>query len=73
MAKAMVGRQILSLSASLEAVSFYYVPRELNIIVDCLAKWVSDHLDGWRIKDWVHLSSKYVHILEGLVKEDLVD
>lgn len=68
---AVVGRQILRLSTSLDAVSFCYVPREWNKTVDFLAKWASDRGEGWRMGDWTHLPPECALDLESLVKEDM--
>ncbi|XP_059064913.1 uncharacterized protein LOC131856963 [Cryptomeria japonica] len=40
----LVVNQIHDLCASLDSVSFIHIPREWNGVVDCLAKWASDHM-----------------------------
>lgn len=37
-------RQIIWLCGSLEYVTFIYIPREWNGVVDCLAKWASEQM-----------------------------
>ena len=41
---AFVVNHTLLFCTSLEFVSFNYIPREWNKVVDCLAKWAYDHV-----------------------------
>ena len=43
---ATLARQTLSLCSSLDFVSFHHIPREWNIVADCLAMWASQNVDG---------------------------
>lgn len=62
--------QILNLCASLDFVSFCHIPREWNGVVDCLAKWASNHLHDWNIMERVQLPLDFSQTLDQLVKID---
>ena len=49
---ARVVQQILRVSSLMEMVTFVHIPREWNRAADCLAKWASEHAEGWRIEEW---------------------
>lgn len=49
---ARIVQQILHISSLMDMVIFAHIPREWNRAADCLAKWASEHTDGWRIKEW---------------------
>lgn len=65
-------RQILNLSRSLDSVSFCHIPREWNKVVDCLAKWAFEHIDGWDIARRDGLPFDYLETLERLILEDMI-
>ena len=58
------------LSTSLESITFTYIPREWNSVVDCLAKWAFDHMCNWNIVDKTQLSMGLSHQLDHLVDLD---
>lgn len=49
---ARVVQQIMRVSSLMEIVTFVHIPREWNRAADCLAKWASEHVEGWRIEEW---------------------
>lgn len=65
-------KQILTICASLELVTFNHIPREWNTMADCLAKWASDHMKNWNIVDRVQLPLDLSHELDNLVEFDRV-
>ena len=67
---ASLGRQILSLCRSLDAVSFRHIPREWNKVADCLAKWASENVNSWDISGREELPSNYYRIMDQLLMED---
>lgn len=63
-------QQILQISSLMEEVSFVHILREWNKAIDCLAKWASTHLDGWRIEGWDQISQDLRHELNKIIAED---
>ena len=63
-------QQILHISSLMDMVTFAHVPREWNRAADCLAKWASEHADGWRIEEW-ELVPQELHLdLGTIIDED---
>ena len=57
---------------SLEFVTFIHIPREWNSVIDCLAKWASEHVHNWNIVDKAQLPMGSSHQLDHLVELDRV-
>ena len=51
---ALIANQTHNLCTSLEPITFTHIPREWNSVVDCLAKWASDHVHKWNIVDKIN-------------------
>ena len=53
---ASLARQTLILCSSLDSISFRNILREWNRVMDCLAKWALENVDGWNIncRDELH-------------------
>ena len=69
---ALIADRIHTLCTSLESFTFIHIPREWNIVVDCLAKWASDHVHNWNVVDKNQLSMGLSHQLDHLVDIDRV-
>ncbi|GLJ09022.1 hypothetical protein SUGI_0100110 [Cryptomeria japonica] len=67
---AFVVRQILQMCNTLEFVSFCHIPREWNRVADCLAKWASEHVDGWDFSGRDGIHQDYLETLDRLMLED---
>ena len=53
----------------MDMVTFAHVPREWNRAADCLAKWASEHADGWRIEEW-ELVPQELHLNLGTIIDE---
>lgn len=63
-------QQILRISSMMEMVSFVHIPREWNKAADCLARWASEHAEGWNVDELGQVSQELRHDLEGILFED---
>lgn len=54
----------------MDMVSFIHILREWNIVVDCLARWASEHIEGWNVDELGQVSMELYHNLEGILAED---
>ena len=69
---ARIVQQILQISSLMEMVTFAHIPREWNRAVDCLAKWASEHAEGWRIEEWELVPQELCLDLRSILDEDRV-
>lgn len=65
-----VVQQILRVSSLMEMVTFVHIPREWNRAADCLAKWASEHVEGWRIEEWEMVPQALRLDLERILAKD---
>ena len=63
----------LQISYLMEMVTFSHIPREWNRATDCLAKWASEHAEGWRIEEWELVPQELRLDLRRILDEDRVD
>lgn len=63
-------QQILRISSLMDTIRFVHIPCEWNKVLDCLAKWASEHLDGGNSEDWESLSPELCFDLERILEED---
>ena len=57
----------------MEMVTFAHIPREWNRVVDCLAKWASEHAKEWRIEEWELVPQELCFDLRSILDEDRVE
>ena len=67
----MIVQQILQVSSLMDSVSYVHIPREWNRVANCLAKWASKNIDGWKINEWEKMPYKLCQDLERTVLEDV--
>jgi len=67
---ASVVQRILQVSSRLEEASFVHIPREWNRVVNCLAKWASEHDSGWKVEDWDQVNPELHLDLDRFLEED---
>lgn len=70
---ARIVQQILHISSLLDMVIFAHIPREWNRATDCLAKWASEHADGWRVEEWELIPQELCLDLRSILDEDKVE
>lgn len=54
----------------MDSVSYAHIPRQWNRAVDCLEKWASEDIDGWKIDEWEQMPYKLCQDLERTLVED---
>ena len=57
----------------MDLVTFVHIPREWNRAADCLAKWASEHVEGWRIEDWELVPEELCFDLRSILDDDKVE
>ena len=67
---ARIVQQILHISSLMDMVTFAHVAREWNRAADCLAKWASEHVDGWIIEEWELVPQELCLDLGTIIDED---
>jgi ribonuclease HI len=70
---ARIVQQILKISSLMEFVTFVHIPREWNRAADCLAKWASEHAEGWRIEEWELVPQVLRSDLRSILDDDRVE
>ena len=57
----------------MELVTFVHIPREWNRVADYLAKWASEHAEGWRIEEWELVPQVLRSNLRSILDDDRVE
>lgn len=70
---ARIVQQILQISSLMDLVTFSHIPREWNRTADRLAKWASEHAEGWRMEDWELAPEELYFDLRRILDDDRVE